>query len=83
MTARSGVIHEPENTRQFLFFIVHRVLENQSRGDRKIAVPANGMSSRNDAEKKDGESHVYVRIYTYRSSDENGRSTIYEHHHSV
>lgn len=38
VTANLSVIHDPENTRQFSFFIVRHMLENQSRGDRKIAM---------------------------------------------
>jgi len=48
VTVSSSVIHEPENTKQFSFFIVRHMLENQSRGDRKIAVRADGTSFRSD-----------------------------------
>jgi len=52
VTVSSSVIHELENTRQFSFFIVRHVLENQSRGDRKIAVRTDGTSFCSDVKKE-------------------------------
>lgn len=64
VTVSSSVIHEPENTRQFSFFIVHHVLENQSRGDRKIAVRTDGTSFRSDvkAEKERASDYIYIYV---------------------